>query len=268
MTQELEIKKIHVTPALAAEWLTKNTDNYRKLRPAKVRELINALKQGTWKLTHQGIAFDVEGKLIDGQHRLTAIVESGVSADMFVSFNVGLDAVNVLDIGAKRQFSDVLARQGEHLSTLLASVVMRLWYWYNSETRVRDRNYIPTFEERLTFLEEHPNIRKSIITTQNVRATNTNLSMAHYIFGNIDADERDFFFENLLALECELDTNHPIMSLRRALDKMYTAQRRGQRASEDLQLAIIVKAWNAYRSRKSIAQLKFPSYEKKFPEPY
>ncbi|HEY5050458.1 MAG TPA: hypothetical protein VII50_06125, partial [Acidothermaceae bacterium] len=64
-----------ITPAKAAEWLEANTTN-RPVSRTVVRSFAEAMKRGEWIVTHQGIAFDVSGVLIDGQHRLAAVVEA------------------------------------------------------------------------------------------------------------------------------------------------------------------------------------------------
>jgi hypothetical protein len=62
-------------------------------------------------MTHQGIAFDEFGNLIDGQHRLHAIVKSGKTITCLVSFGVHVDAVSVIDRGLRRSSAVVLGEQ-------------------------------------------------------------------------------------------------------------------------------------------------------------
>jgi hypothetical protein len=58
-----------IAPAKAAEMLDANTTN-RPLSRTVVRAFGEAMSRGDWMVTHQGIAFDVNGVLVDGQHRL------------------------------------------------------------------------------------------------------------------------------------------------------------------------------------------------------
>lgn len=96
-----------VTPAKASEWLKRNTDN-RAMRRSTVEGLADAIRRGEWKLSHQGIAFSDSGRLLDGQHRLAAIVEAGISVPMSVTWDCDESTFDVLDIGAKRSLSDIL----------------------------------------------------------------------------------------------------------------------------------------------------------------
>ena len=90
-----------VTPALAKEWLEKNTNN-RILNDVRVNDYIRDLKNGHWQLTHQGVAFYENGVLADGQHRLIAIAKSGISVEILVTRNMPLSTAHCHDRGKTR----------------------------------------------------------------------------------------------------------------------------------------------------------------------
>jgi len=98
---------VTVTPVMANAMLCHNTGN-RTVREPNVQKYIKLLTNKEWKLTHQGIAFDVNGKLIDGQHRLMAIVRSGISAEMMVTHGLPTDSEQGMDQGARRSAADLL----------------------------------------------------------------------------------------------------------------------------------------------------------------
>lgn len=95
-----------VTPAMAKVYLERNTDNRNK-RGWWVSGLANMIKRGEWIPTHQGVAFSESGKLIDGQHRLEAIIEANIPVEMLVTTGVRDDAYKVLDNGIKRTMADL-----------------------------------------------------------------------------------------------------------------------------------------------------------------
>jgi len=97
---------ILVTPELAVEWLALNVKNRAK-RAWWVNSLSNMMQRGEWITTHQGIAFSKDGVLLDGQHRLEAIIESGIAQEMLVVTGLDNDAYKVLDNGIKRTMSDL-----------------------------------------------------------------------------------------------------------------------------------------------------------------
>lgn len=95
-----------ITPMLAESLLKLNTDN-RKLRTSHVDFLAAQMRSGNFRLTHQGIAISEDDVLLDGQHRLRAVVKSGVAVDMYVFRDVDGGTFTAIDIGAKRSNSDV-----------------------------------------------------------------------------------------------------------------------------------------------------------------
>ena len=117
---------MEVGPDLATRWLEGNTHN-RTLKQPLVDRFVRDMQADRWQLTHQGIAFDVDGVLIDGQHRLWAIVLSGKTVPMRVFFNEPIETMKSVDIGLGRSNFDVLHLSGEvgeitttHLATLRA----------------------------------------------------------------------------------------------------------------------------------------------------
>jgi len=75
-----------VSPELAAEWLKKNnTGENRAVSQEVIANYAMDMKNNKWDLTHQGICFGEDGALVDGQHRLHAIVMAGVTVAMMVT---------------------------------------------------------------------------------------------------------------------------------------------------------------------------------------
>lgn len=100
-----------VTPEIATVWMRQNIigdDRNRRFRKAHARSLALEMKKGQWRLTHQGIAFGASGRLLDGQHRLQAIIDSGVTIPMVVFIDVPEDVFTNFDRGAARNIGDVL----------------------------------------------------------------------------------------------------------------------------------------------------------------
>lgn len=98
-----------VTPEMAAEWLKTNTRN-RNPNKDKLNKLKSDMLNGQFQLTHQSIAFDTDGNLIDGQHRLISLVETGVTVPLAVAFNAPVSPN--LDIGTKRTMKQSLYMAG------------------------------------------------------------------------------------------------------------------------------------------------------------
>lgn len=114
-----------ITPEIAKRYLEHNRCN-RKMRPGDVNFYASQMRAGLWKLTHEGIAFDTEGNLADGQHRLLAVVKSGTTQQFNVTRNVLTDGVTVIGRGIQRSISDVLHFSGISADRTLVSVVNRI----------------------------------------------------------------------------------------------------------------------------------------------
>lgn len=97
---------IAVTPELAAEWLKSNTKN-RHLRPRHLKRLEKDMAGDKFVVTHQGVAICEDGTLIDGQHRLAAIVDTGKTQWLLVTTGLPMAAQQFVDNGARRQPSDL-----------------------------------------------------------------------------------------------------------------------------------------------------------------
>lgn len=119
---EMKSKVVMVDPSLAAEWLAKNAQNNRPRRPVVVAGYAQQMKAGQWHLTHQGVAFDVDGALIDGQHRLAAIVQANVIVPMMVTVNAPSVSFEMLDCGVKRTVADRLVMDPRVVAALSATM--------------------------------------------------------------------------------------------------------------------------------------------------
>ena len=107
----MEIRQEHITPELAQEYLKYNTENYRSINKFRVMSYASDMRNGKWQLNGEAIKFDVNGKLIDGQHRLQAIVSAGEPVDMLVIRGVE-EGVNLYDIGSNRSMGQIAQARG------------------------------------------------------------------------------------------------------------------------------------------------------------
>jgi hypothetical protein len=132
MTPTTSIEKI--TPAIAKQLLDNQEETHknRSISRPVVRKYKRAIQAGDWKLTHQGIAIDSKGNILDGQHRLKAISEADKAVTMQVMRNAPSDNFDVIDIGRKRTAAHVLTCVGvERHASLIASVVRQYILYTN-----------------------------------------------------------------------------------------------------------------------------------------
>ena len=105
MNSQIRTEYLTITPKMASAYLEMNTNN-RRLRINAVNYLANAIKRGEWQTTHQGIAISHSGVILDGQHRLNAIVQAGIPVVSAVTFNQDNDTFQVIDNVIPRNLTD------------------------------------------------------------------------------------------------------------------------------------------------------------------
>ena len=105
-TQELRSSFEVITPAIADHIITQYNINNRYVRKWWAESMAASMKRDKFCITHQGIAFTKSGRFLDGQHRLLAIISSGIPQLMLVVTGLPEEAFSYIDIGAKRSTSD------------------------------------------------------------------------------------------------------------------------------------------------------------------
>lgn len=124
----METRKVLVTPELAEAWLKLNRGN-RPVQARRVRMYADDITSGNWKLTHQGIAFSEDGTLIDGQHRLRAVILAGVPVEMLVTRGCDSGSFVYLDGGAPRKAGDHLNVLSIKNATTVAGIARAAWVY-------------------------------------------------------------------------------------------------------------------------------------------
>ena len=105
----MNISRRFILPPEAESILSRMTGN-RTRRRRHVETLAADMREGRWVDTHEPIAMSVDGNLIDGQHRLAAVVLSGVGQWFWVAvYDTHQTAIGLpIDCGARRSTSDLL----------------------------------------------------------------------------------------------------------------------------------------------------------------
>lgn len=123
----IQVKREVITPAIAEKMLETNTHN-RTLQPRLVNQYARDMLAGNWREHHQGIAFDIDGVLCDGQHRLHAVVVSGVSIPMFVTRGLSKSSADTIDVGKIRTTTDVFTLDGVNRAARIVPIITMLSY--------------------------------------------------------------------------------------------------------------------------------------------
>jgi hypothetical protein len=166
-----------VAPDQATAWIERNTLN-RKLKQGRVDKFVHLLKTGQFKVTHQGVAIATDGSLLDGQHRLWAIILSGIGAWMWVCLDAPTDSRDIIDDTTPRSLSDRLRFRlaGDVSSEMVATArVMK----YGPAKAGRDLRRFVSALEAAEFITPHADaIRFSLNALRKSRGVTSSIEWA------------------------------------------------------------------------------------------
>lgn len=174
-----------ITPRIAEVYLSGNTAN-RPINAKRVNEYARAMRAGQWRTTNQGIGISRTGVLVDGQHRLHAVIESGVCVKMAVTTGLDEDVFDVIDTGRTRSDGDVLSIVGLKDYNLVAAAAKFILHYRAGTPRpwprsVHSRKEIREFAEPYApyFNELGANLAR--LTARRLGASPSAILAAHFV---------------------------------------------------------------------------------------
>ena len=89
-----------VTPVIARQWLELSIDNNRNILQSNLKKIAHDMATGKWREgTGEAIKFNKDGKMMDGQHRLRALINTNKTFDFLVVREIANDNINAIDTG-------------------------------------------------------------------------------------------------------------------------------------------------------------------------
>lgn len=250
-----------VLPADAKALLARNDDN-RTVRSKHVRQLSEAMRVGHWVFNGETIKIASDGTLLDGQHRLMAMVEAGVTLSMVVVEGLPRPVQNSIDTGRKRRLPEALHTRGYADVNWLASSLNALYRY--RVTGAFGRGGTPTTPQAIELLEREPQIVDSLrvarIVYDEIRGLPAIFAASHRVFSDHDPEKAQEFFEKLRH-GTNLGVRNPIWLLRR---QMIRARLRPKYTLTPQMVAgLTFKAFVAWRDGRPVQLLSFrPAVER------
>ncbi|MFF3864088.1 hypothetical protein [Streptomyces sp. NPDC002209] len=229
-----------------------------------VAGLVSAMLAGEYLLTHQPVAFDALGRLIDGQHRLAAVVQSGVTVQMWVIIGADPDTFGVVDTGLARRPAQFL--RVKHSTNIHGALGMLR---FAEACRANDGQVPDSFQFAmdvkpcLDMLSDWPEVQDYAQASDRIfRACRIPPAPLLAVLAQAargSHPERLGTFVQRLKDGAELPSNSPVLALRRR----GMEHRSGMRAFKDrvAMYGVTVKAWNAHARSASISCLKFTFHD-------
>ena len=219
MNETFQIEQI--SPDFANEVLQTKNKNNRGLKKGNLDKLVKAINNNEWTITNQGIAFDRDGNLIDGQHRLQAIVNTGKTLPVMVARNMDPNIFHCVDKGIARTAADCLFIEGcTNPARIAAGIKVYLCYQKHPEGTWRNK-IMPTHIEIINQYNSNKELWDDItykITIYNKKFSFFPLSVAIAIYKLIlDENYHTWVVERFftaLTDGANLEMDDPILSFR------------------------------------------------------
>lgn len=242
-----------ITPSIAKKWLEQNTFN-RGIQSKVIEQYAQDMEAGRWNMTGDPIKFAKTGEMLDGQHRLLAIIKTGMPQNLAIARGLDKEVFYQLDKGKKRSFHDVLAIN-EYSNTAITAATVRLCYIYHKTKFEGFKNATPlvhNYDILMRFLDRNKSIKKSIKNQislgRNFMIPDSILATFHWILKQIDEDKaNDFIFKMTTGLE--LHRGDPIYVVRRKIEQI---RRQGALLRRQEYMNMMAQGWNAFIKKEPL----------------
>lgn len=241
---------VKVTPKMAADWIGKNARN-RNARTSLVNLYARDMAAKNWQFTGEAIKFDLDGNLLDGQHRLLAIVKAGTTVPMLVIKDLATESQTVMDSGAKRTAADSLSLTGHKNASIIAAAA-RL----SLAIAGRAPGGTVSHAEIADWVDSNPDISSAAaFASTNHGSLDLRpavVALSFLTLSRIDGPACAAFFEALVNQATD-GRGDPRSTL---LRRLAAARRNGESLNSPAQFQFVVRAWNAWRRGENLHVLK------------
>jgi len=261
---------VKVTPDVAQAWLDKNENN-RKLTSDRVIRFAEDMEAGRWVDYHpHGVSFDNTGRLIDGQHRLHAVVLSGVPITMRVTMNLPPEMHAVFDLGTPRTAGEILRRQGVKDPNQAAAIAV-LVHWYDqfpnynwngarhpSKTQINE--FVLEHEQEMA---EHVHAAHAVYRSAGIpRGPYGALRLLVQRHGLMDAWDQ---WHEGMATGSRLDKGDPRLTLRNYFTNVRRNKERKDTWSRQKHLANLIRGYEFYLTGRQVHIFRFEPHNLPMP---
>jgi hypothetical protein len=261
----MKISKMFINPEIAKKLLLKVRN--RQVYPRHVDYLSELMKNGSWKQNGETIKFDKNGFLIDGQHRLLAIIKANCSYEIGVVENLEDEALMYIDVGQKNRWVKTYFEIQKVLnSTSISAIISSYLCFINNEntapTNRRKSSAIFTIEYIWNEYNKRPEYWQDVFRLASATYIATGKVLSRTLIGSFMAYFADF--DNDKSLEFwndfkrEICQNNIIQILKTTLYKNNIAKRK---YNSNYIKAITIKTWNYFRSNQNVKFLKWQETE-------
>lgn len=253
-----------ITPEIAGDWLARNTRN-RRMKDAWVKELAAMITAEDWVLNGESIIIAEDGTLVDGQHRLAAIVMADKPIESMVVTGAPADGYETVDVGKRRGFADKLYVDREYNYAMLSAVTRWQWQFDNEIMHRSPGSLHPSHAQLARTLERHPELRAAVTREAEIGGVFRWMpgSLATFLYHKFSEEDEDaaLQFFSSVAMGTGLRENDPRLALR---ERLIANRSNAAKLNHSHIAALTIKAWNAYRAGDDLKVLMWRN-ESPFP---
>lgn len=133
MDAKITAKVETITPEIAKTMLGENVNN-RRISRDNVNLFAREIRNGEWRFNGEAIKFSKDGRLLDDQHRLLAVIAADKPLTTLVIRGLEDETQQTMDSGKTRTLGDVLAASRAFRSQsgdmLTSSMFASLWWTF------------------------------------------------------------------------------------------------------------------------------------------
>jgi len=245
-----------VSPADAAAWYEEKHPNNRPMSEVTARGFADVIASGGWKPNGEPLIFDADGKNLDGQHRLRAVVLANKSVTFYCVFGVHSNWFSSIDNGRSRTGANAAAIIGVK-DYALAAAVANWAIRYEKEWMFGGNLRIPN-SDVVAWLRKHRDELESALDDlphahhgHPTLVTPSVLAFVYFMARRQNARKAKEFMTGVTTGE-NLPSGSPILALLNGL----RTKRVHDRLPRPYVMAYTVKAWNAFHAGRSLRVLK------------
>ena len=258
----MDAKVILITPDVAQKYLERNKNN-RPLKQKAILYYSNLMLKNKWEKTGQSISLTPDNQLLDGQHRLHAIVKSGKSQETVVVFNVEKDTFPAYDSGKTRNGADALTIEGVDNGVVLSAAMAKYLLLkigrrtangsQAKEINTAKRDYIQLYYEHDKKWEEFLDFSGTIYSKRRLYPKSIIIGYsAHLIFDKGHPENKVMgFFRQLVGIEPDQYSGTRILR-----DMIIDQALTSKEMTPKFRSILLIKAWNSYISQQNVKRLK------------
>lgn len=247
-----------ITPELAKKYLSRRNSGNRNLSAAAIAKYAEDMRFGRWHLTGQPIVFDSNGRLVDGHHRLTAAAENNLTFTTLVVFGVLPQTVEAFDLVRPRSSADVAHMNGVTNARQICAIAnLILIHERHGIQYMASSAKHPTKIEVSKAAVEYPDLQIALMRARGIKRWVPPAvgGFCYWAMRQVDRAKADQFYELLESGE-GLRKGNPVLALRNRLINNKT----GRARLDDIYIvALMFKAWSAFRHGRTINELRWRS---------